>query len=745
MVYAKSEKQGGLLLQDHTAQVACAIEVMADGLGFDPTVAKHGAVLHDLGKCHPAFQAMLLVGAPDVVRDLVLTEVPAPEMVRSELQRRRFGQNEPHRHELSSLLCLPLFERNEWPLLVDMVVAHHKSVRNDRLGLGLLDLTGHDSAYSVDDVYGRHAQAWVEWSPVAFEIAGLFGIEPRSVSEDEAREAFDFAVEHARTKADGWSHWRGLLMGADHVASAYMDATRAATSGFYRVPDLDFYDRRARNADPGLFPLAAAPTDSLTRHTLVVAPTGAGKTDFLLRRCRGRVFYTLPFQASINAMYRRISGDLPGIDVRRLHAASRLELDDERREDVELQSHPGAAVKVLTPHQLASIVFGTPGHETTALDLKGQDVILDEVHTYDALSRAMVVQMVRVLVALDSRVHVGTATIPSALAEVIAEALGGMDSVERVRLPKRILDTFDRHRILKLQDEEHAYDVLRDAVRTGERVLWVGNRVAIAQARYQWAREHHPDVPVLLIHSRFKRGERAALERQISTFEQRQGPCIVIATQVIEVSLDISFDRMITDAAPLDALVQRFGRVNRRRSRTSIGGIRPIHVVAPGASDRDLKPYDADIVRSSFDALPDGDVLHESDVQGLIDSVYPSVTVPDVATHFIMAPDGRYRIRELEHRQRSVLADALEIDSETGVTQSDAVEYERLGWQERTRLEIPMPRNARRFAQTWGRIERGAYPIVVPDEHYNPGGFPLGLALPREATEPSVPLDQRIL
>jgi CRISPR-associated endonuclease/helicase Cas3 len=688
---------------------------------------------------------MLLEDEPSARQDVLLQKLPAPDYIRRELQLRSFGQNAPHRHELSSLLFLPLFDPERWPALIDMVVAHHKSVKGDVRGLGLLDLTGAASNYTPDEVLERHAQAWALWSPAAIDVAASLGIAPRRISEETAQAAFRFALQHTRDKSDGWSRWRGLLMGADHLASAYMHETEETVQRLFQVPDLSFYKRRAQTSDRYLYPLAALDAASFCLHTLVTAPTGAGKTDFLLRRCQGRVFYTLPFQASINAMYRRIKGDLPEVDVRRLHAASRLELDQERDEDVELQSHPGASIKVLTPHQLASLVFGTPGHEKTALDLEGQDVILDEVHTYDALARAMIVQMVRVLVRLGCRVHIGTATIPSALADTLVEVLGGIEAVHRIQLPPETLVTFNRHRVFKLSDEAAAHAVLLEAVASQERILWVANRVAAAQARYRWLRTEHPHIPALLIHSRFRREDRASLEKQITTFEQREGPCVVVATQVIEVSLDISFDRMVTDAAPLDALVQRFGRVNRRRHHAMSRELRPVHVVAPPDEDGAIRPYEAPVVRTSFEVLPDGEVLAETEVQRLIDHVYPSVPVPDVATHFIMQTDGRYRIRELEHRARSVLAEVLDIDGETGVLQSDEERYLRAHWKDRPALEIPLPQHAARFAVAWGRLERGSYPLLVPDEHYHPEGLPLGLVLPDRTTPADVPFDQRAI
>ncbi len=78
------------------------------------------------------------------------------------------------------------------------------------------------------------------------------------------------------------------------------------------------------------------------------------------------VFYTLPFQASINAMFRRLAKDLeadnPQLDIRVLHAASSLVRLGKDQQETVLQPLPGSAIKVLTPYQLAAIAFGLKGY-----------------------------------------------------------------------------------------------------------------------------------------------------------------------------------------------------------------------------------------------------------------------------------------------------------------------------------------------------------------------------------------------
>lgn len=116
----------------------------------------------------------------------------------------------------------------------------------------------------------------------------------------------------------------------------------------------------------------------------------------------------------------------------------------------------------------------------------------------------------------------------------------------------------------------------------------------------------------MLIHSRFRRKDRARLENRLATqFDGSSNnlgdgfsPCIVVSTQVVEVSLDISFDCMITEAAPLDGLIQRFGRINRRRTNDSLSSYtrlyKTIYVIKP---ENKTLPYAKSIVLKSYDEL----------------------------------------------------------------------------------------------------------------------------------------------
>lgn len=729
---AKSADRGLLFLEEHTLHVVQAIESFAKAYAFDHELARKGAILHDLGKGHPVFQAML-IHKPRHQREEWLSKLAGSEAIRKELRYRDLDQVPTHRHEYSSLAFLPLFPKREWPALVEMVVAHHKSIIGDKSGRGLLDLLEEENG-DRSLILETHLSYFEQWASAAIGVGADFGLPSKAITYEEAADALEYAIDYVEGMPSDWSPYRGLLMTADHFASGFQNNTIQKTLELFQVPNTEPYERRTKSERAYLYPLSQIGVGVTKKHTLVTAPTGAGKTDFLIRRCKGRIFYTLPFQASINAMYKRFKKDFPDADIRRVHAASKvsLEIEPEGRklaqaesEDTDMQHHPGAAIKVMTPHQLSSLVFGTPGHESIALDVHGQDVILDEVHTFSDKAQRMVLEVVQRLICLDCRVHIGTATLPTALAERLLTLLGGPGMVYQVELDKDALDDFDRHIIFKTYegsaiDKTAMYSIIDLAIANGERVLIVANQVKRAQEIYDSLQKKYCDIPTVLIHSRFRRKDRAALERRVVELQdsdRETKAAIAVATQVVEVSLDISYDRMITEAAPLDALIQRFGRVNRKRKPKEERVLRPIHILAPSENPKETLPYDIEVVRRSYEVLPDGEVFKEQKTRSLLDQVYPeSIPIPTSNDYQFLA-DGSCRMKKLEHRPRGVIIEALGIEGQCCILASDVEKYRFASHYEKPLYEIPVPGNFNRYNGL--SIEpSGSYPLILPDERY---------------------------
>jgi CRISPR-associated endonuclease/helicase Cas3 len=680
-------------LKDHLCHVGMSAKVFAAHLGLDVELAYKGAILHDIGKAHPEFQKRL----------------------KGESTSRK-----TFRHEITSLFFISLFPASEHPALIEMIVGHHKSIKDDSGEKGLLDLD------DKEDYIEYHLGKWDKWSIQANELLNHFGISTIVITKDKALENIDYVVNYCKKKFKdkGFSEWRGLLMGADHFASALIASTEKELQNCFTKPNLSFFER----THP-LYPLSQMDASAAKKHSLVVACTGAGKTDFLFRRCNGRVFYTLPFQASINAMFKRVAKDLekdnPNFDIRVLHSASSVILKHEtEEEEKKLQSLIGSSIKILTPHQLASLVFGLRGYEALILDLRGCDVILDEIHTYTGVSQAIVIKLVEILKSIDCSIHIGTATMPSILYGKILTILG--EDVLEIALPVKELEKFNRHKTFKITAFEDSFAIINNAIAQNQKILIVMNRVANAQKVFDELSELYPNISKLLLHSRFKRGDRNRKEKELiglddegeslNQFNTSNKACIVVSTQIVEVSLDISFDVMITEAAPLDALAQRFGRINRKRTIETIGQTKDIYVIAPPEDKKQALPYDLDVLNRTFEVLPDGEIFEEKLLQGKIDQVFPSIDFLNIEEHAVFKSDGGFSINKLTHRSKSILFELLEIDSVSCICEGDLIEYENSNFEKRLELEIPI-----RFftVAKMNQSQKGNKPFIIPDKAYS--------------------------
>ncbi len=681
---AKSPRYGEVSLKTHLQHVADAASKFAKGVDFDASLAYNGGLLHDIGKAHPRFQAM----------------------VHGYQQPASSFEQLPHRHELSSVLFLPMFEEEHHPALLEMIIAHHKSIENDKKNKGILDLVNEEGEEVLIE---SHLGEWDVWAPRAVSVLNELGIQGDPPDQKEAEDALLKAVDFCESVDHGWSPWRGILMGADHLASALADEQ-------YRfIPNMFVKPEYTNMFPPSeLFPLSKKDYSDDRPHSLVVAPTGAGKTDYLLRRTCGRTFYALPFQASINAMFQRIDELTPeGTDVRLLHSSSGL-LDDIDRHEQQLQPFVGASVKVLTPHQMASLVFCNLGFESMLLDVEGCDIILDEIHTYSDVSQAMVIEIVKVLRKQNCRIHIGTATMPSSLYQNLFELLGGKDAVCEVSLQEEELQTYDRHIVHKI-DDDSALDKVGEGLEKGEKVLVVCNTVADAQQTYEDLTDRFSGFPSMLIHSRFRRKDRAQREKELKEhYNELQEPCFVVSTQVVEVSLDISFDRMVTQAAPLDALIQRFGRINRKRVAPEKRTRKPVYVIEP--ADRTL-PYKKEVVQRSYDQLPDDEVLSTVQLQKMLDQVYPEIEMTRIQSQ-VMWEGDEVLLKKLSNVSEPVLMNLLEIDSVACILSEDRDAYTEGDWKQRQWLEIPISEKS--LYKIKPHLEKlngyGSEPYVMPDQ-----------------------------
>ncbi|MEX2445563.1 MAG: CRISPR-associated helicase Cas3' [Alkalispirochaeta sp.] len=223
--------------------------------------------------------------------------------------------------------------------------------------------------------------------------------------------------------------------------------------------------------------------------------------------------------------------------------------------------------------------------------LAGKVLVLDEVHAYDAYTSVLIECAVAFHAALGGSIVLLSATLPARTkANLIAafqRVVGGDDSqdpgdesgfpaithvsargirVINIESAPRLARTIHFPRVAS--PEEGVKRMLADA-RQGRAVCYIRNTVKAAQETYRHVCDEYDPENVVLFHSRFAVTDRADIEAEVlrrvgcaSGPSERAG-LVVIGTQVIEQSLDIDFDLMLTDLAPVDLLIQRAGRVKR--------------------------------------------------------------------------------------------------------------------------------------------------------------------------------------
>ena len=178
---------------------------------------------------------------------------------------------------------------------------------------------------------------------------------------------------------------------------------------------------------------------------------------------------------------------------------------------------------------------------------------------------------------------------------------------------REVADT-DEARAATLADEALALaDQVRASGVPAPVIGVIANRVG--RARAAWGRLHDHDCVLVIGRSRPVDRDRIAprLDGLKTGRSRPETPLFVVGTQALEVGADFDLDGLLTEAAPLDALRQRFGRVDRAGRNVGVGGVvlgtrrvrgaDPIYGAATAATIADLWPEDATIVDLGIDAM----------------------------------------------------------------------------------------------------------------------------------------------
>jgi CRISPR-associated endonuclease/helicase Cas3 len=351
---------------------------------------------------------------------------------------------------------------------------------------------------------------------------------------------------------------------------------------------------------------------------IVEAPMGMGKTEAALAAAYRRwtegnergLYFALPTQLTSNRIHKRVSEFLghviEGKSIQTLAHGNAWLSEDRVRSFYPANTASGqtdateacrwftsSRKPLLAPFGTGTIdqaLMSCIGAKHSALRLfalSGKVIVIDEAHSYDPYTSALVDQLIRWLLEVGCSVIVLSATLTAKRRREMIEKAGAAEPFPAPSayplITKVVGETATHHPIADPEIKETTVHLthlpatdldfiekIARAAEAGACVLIIRNTVASAQQTYCAIKSaiSNDRIRIGLLHSRFphfqrQKNEKRWMKRLGKNSRARPCGCVLVATQVVEQSVDIDADLLVTDLAPTDLLLQRLGRLHR--------------------------------------------------------------------------------------------------------------------------------------------------------------------------------------
>lgn len=401
---------------------------------------------------------------------------------------------------------------------------------------------------------------------------------------------------------------------------------------------------------------------------LLFAPCGRGKTETSLiwalkaikKYRRNKIIFAMPTQITSNAMWKRFCELFGAENVGLFHGKSFIKLkgDKEREKEEEddltaedLNEIRGENFKgnvffkpitvTTIDHLIYSFVHGFSQADFALGNLQNAIVVFDEVHYYEKNPNQNkstldhIATLLRVLEKMKIPNLLMSGTLPdffvSDVKRINPAYEGPFIDNEGLSFEPFKLKIFKKSIVTKDGVNNELIREIAENYSKGLIQFIILNTIERSKLVYDALIAKLPqnegNIKVVLHHSQFTHKDRADKERNILHMlkDEKSRPFILVATQVIEISLDISCDVMYTELAPADALGQRGGRLNRKgKTWISKGLEHTMNIFMPeefGSETPQKRPYDLELLKKTIEIVEDGPCSYRK-LKCMCDGVY---------------------------------------------------------------------------------------------------------------------------
>lgn len=365
---------------------------------------------------------------------------------------------------------------------------------------------------------------------------------------------------------------KGLLNRIDYAASGYIDVEK---ENDFLNESLDYLLKDWQESDKNIQwnDLQKYMMKNKDKNVVVVAQTGMGKTEAgLLWIGNNKGFFTLPLKTAINSIYDRVVELVKEKKEERvglLHSDTYSQyIKKEEEDDIEASDYYNRTKQLSLPltictlDQIFDFVYKYRGFEPKLATLAYSKVVIDEIQMYSPDLLAYLIIGLTYINKVGGRFAILTATLPEFILNLLNEEEIQFEKAEEPFINKEL----DKRHNIKVKDEEISIDQILDLY-DENKVLVICNTVNKAQQVYEALEKKKID-NLNLFHSRFIKKDRKIKEDKIlcmgKSSSKEHG--IWVSTQVVEASLDIDFDVLVTELSDINGLFQRLGRCYRKRN-----------------------------------------------------------------------------------------------------------------------------------------------------------------------------------